>query len=152
MFGVVITSRPTNQVAETIEHIDGLPTRRAADDFAYKWCQEAPSNRTAFVYEMEKPAPKEPPLFTYSTGPAGATLNLTPQQLLDKVDTLCTKLDTLKRFICDDPTITSLLVEEVTLAHHLAHELWDALPDVESDDGAVGEAIKKAYGDETKNG
>ena len=152
MYGVVITSRPNLQVAETIEHVDGLPTRRAADDFAHKWCKEAPNNRTAFVYEMEQPAQKEPPLFTYSTGPAGATLNLTPQQLLDKVDTLCTKLDTLKRFICDDPTITSLLVEEVTLAHHLAHELWDALPDVESDDGAVGEAIKKAYGDETENG
>lgn len=152
MYGVVITSRPTNKIAETIEHIDGLPTRRAADDFAYKWCQEAPSNRTAFVYEMEKPAQQEPSLSTCSTGLAGATLNLTPQQLLDKVDTLCTKLDTLKMFICDDPTITSLLVEEVTLAHHLAHELWDALPDVESDDGAIGEAIKKAYGDETENG
>jgi len=152
MYGVVITSRPNLQVAETIEHVDGLPTRRAADDFAHKWCKEAPNNRTAFVYEMEQPAQKEPPLFTYSTGPAGATISLTQEQLLDKVDMLCTKLNNLKMFICDDATSTSVLVEEVTLAHHLAHELWDALPDEESNDGAVGEVIKRAYGGETKNG
>lgn len=133
MYGVVITSRPTNQVAETIEHIDGLPTRRDADNFAHKWCQEAHNSRTALVYEMEKPAPKEPPLFSYSTGPAGATLNLTQEQLADKVYILCSKLDALKLAICDDATSTPMVVEYATIAHHIAHELWDALPNDEQD-------------------
>lgn len=136
MYGVVITSRPTNQVAETIEHIDGLPTRRAADDFAYKWCQEAPSNRTAFVYEMEKPAQKEPPLFTYSTGPAGATINLSQEQLNTKLKQLCYHLDYLKDSLCADATATGQQVENATIAHYLVHELEDALPAAQEDTNA----------------
>lgn len=136
MYGVVITSRPTNQVAETIEHIDGLPTRRAADDFAYKWCQEAPSNRTAFVYEMEKPAPKEPPLFSYSTGPAGATINLSQEQLNTKLKQLCYHLDYLKESLCADAMATGQQVENATIAHYLVHELEDALPAAQEDPNA----------------
>lgn len=156
MYGILFTMHSSMQATATIHHIEGIPTEALARKIADTWVEQVrdkyKAHRYTLVYEMEQPKQAEPPLFTYSTGPAGATLNLTPQQLLDKVDTLCTKLDTLKRFICDDPTSTSLLVEEVTLAHHLAHELWDALPDAESDDGAVGKAIKKAYGDETKDG
>ena len=136
MYGVVITSRPTNQVAETIEHIDGLPTRRAADDFAYKWCQEAPSNRTAFVYEMEKPAPKEPPLFSYYTGPAGATINLSQEQLNTKLKQLCYHLDYLKESLCADAMATGQQVENATIAHYLVHELEDALPAAQEDPNA----------------
>ena len=136
MYGVVITSRPTNQVAETIEHIDGLPTRRAADDFAYKWCQEAPSNRTAFVYEMEKPAPKEPPLFSYSTGPAGATINLSQEQFSTKLKQLCYHLDYLKDSLCADATATGQQVENATIAHYIVHELEDALPEAQEDPNA----------------
>lgn len=136
MYGVVITSRPTNQVAETIEHIDGLPTRRAADDFAYKWCQEAPSNRTALVYEMEKPAPKEPPLFSYSTGPAGATINLSQEQLNTKLKQLCYHLDYLKESLCADAMATGQQVENATIAHYLVHELEDALPAAQEDPNA----------------
>lgn len=136
MYGVVITSRPTSQVAETIEHIDGLPTRRAADDFAYKWCQEAPSNRTAFVYEMEKPAPKEPPLFSYSTGPAGATINLSQEQLNTKLKQLCYHLDYLKESLCADAMATGQQVENATIAHYLVHELEDALPAAQEDPNA----------------
>lgn len=136
MYGVVITSRPTNQVAETIEHIDGLPTRRAADDFAYKWCQEAPSNRTAFVYEMEKPAPKESPLFSYSTGPAGATINLSQEQLNTKLKQLCYHLDYLKESLCADAMATGQQVENATIAHYLVHELEDALPAAQEDPNA----------------
>lgn len=136
MYGVVITSRPTNQVAETIEHIDGLPTRRAADDFAYKWCQEAPSNRTAFVYEMEKPAPKEPPLFSYSTGPAGATINLSQEQLNTKLKQLCYHLDDLKDSLCVNDTTTGQQVENATIAHYIVHELEDALPAAQEDPNA----------------
>lgn len=155
MYGILFTMHSSMEATAIIHHIEGIPTEALAKKIADDWVKQIDkykAHRHTLVYEMEQPKQAEPPLFTYSTGPAGATLNLTPQQLLDKVDTLCTKLDTLKRFICDDPTVTSLLVEEVTLAHHLAHELWDALPDAESDDGAIGEAIKKAYGDETKNG
>lgn len=136
MYGVVITSRPNNQVAETIEHIDGLPTRRAADDFAHKWCQEAPNNRTAFVYEMEKPAQKEPPLFTYSTGPAGATINLSQEQLNTKLKQLCYHLDYLKDSLCADATATGQQVENATIAHYLVHELEDALPAAQEDPNA----------------
>ena len=136
MYGVVITSRPTNQVAETIEHIDGLPTKRDADDFAYKWCQEAPSNRTAFVYEMEKPAPKEPPLFSYSTGPAGATINLSQEQLNTKLKQLCYHLDYLKESLCADAMATGQQVENATIAHYLVHELEDALPAAQEDPNA----------------
>ena len=136
MYGVVITSRPTNQVAETIEHIDGLPTRRAADDFAYKWCQEAPSNRTAFVYEMEKPAPKEPLLFSYSTGPAGATINLSQEQFSTKLKQLCYHLDYLKDSLCADATATGQQVENATIAHYIVHELEDALPEAQEDPNA----------------
>lgn len=136
MYGVVITSRPTNQVAETIEHIDGLPTRRDADNFAYKWCQEAPSNRTAFVYEMEKPAPKEPPLFSYSTGPAGATINLSQEQFSTKLKQLCYHLDYLKDSLCADATATGQQVENATIAHYIVHELEDALPAAQEDPNA----------------
>lgn len=136
MYGVVITSRPNNQVAETIEHIDGLPTRRAADDFAHKWCQEAPNNRTAFVYEMEKPAQKEPPLFTYSTGPAGATINLSQEQLNTKLKQLCYHLDYLKESLCADAMATGQQVENATIAHYLVHELEDALPAAQEDPNA----------------
>lgn len=136
MYGVVITSRPTNQVDETIEHIDGLPTRRAADDFAYKWCREAPSNRTAFVYEMEKPSPKEPPLFSYSTGPAGATINLSQEQFSTKLKQLCYHLDYLKDSLCADATATGQQVENATIAHYIVHELEDALPEAQEDPNA----------------
>ena len=136
MYGVVITSRPNNQVAETIEHIDGLPTRRAADNFAHKWCQEAPNNRTALVYEMEKPAPKEPPLFTYSTGPAGATINLSQEQLNTKLKQLCYHLDYLKESLCADAMATGQQVENATIAHYLVHELEDALPAAQEDPNA----------------
>lgn len=136
MYGVVITSRPNNQVAETIEHIDGLPTRRDADNFAHKWCQEAPNNRTALVYEMEKPAPKEPPLFTYSTGPAGATINLSQEQLNTKLKQLCYHLDYLKESLCADAMATGQQVENATIAHYLVHELEDALPTSQEDPNA----------------
>lgn len=133
MYGVVITSRPNNQVAETIEHIDGLPTRRAADDFAYKWCQEAPNNRTAFVYEMEQPAQKEPPLFTHS---AGATINLSQEQLNTKLKQLCYHLDYLKESLRADAMAMGPQVENATIAHYLAHELEDALPAAQEDTNA----------------
>ena len=136
MYGVVITSRPNNQVAETIEHIDGLPTRRDADNFAHKWCQEAPNNRTALVYEMEKPAPKEPPLFTYSTGPAGATINLLQEQFSTKLKQLCYHLDYLKDSLCADATATGQQVENATIAHYIVHELEDALPVAQEDPNA----------------
>lgn len=136
MYGVVITSRPNNQVAETIEHIDGLPTRRDADNFAHKWCQEASNNRTALVYEMEKPAPKEPPLFTYSTGPAGATINLSQEQLNTKLKQLCYHLDYLKESLCADAMATGQQVENATIAHYLVHELEDALPTSQEDPNA----------------
>lgn len=136
MYGVVITSRPNNQVAETIEHIDGLPTRRDADNFAHKWCQEAPNNRTALVYEMEKPAPKEPSLFTYSTGPAGATINLSQEQLNTKLKQLCYHLDYLKESLCADAMATGQQVENATIAHYLVHELEDALPTSQEDPNA----------------
>lgn len=136
MYGVVITSRPNNQVAETIEHIDGLPTRRDADNFAHKWCQEAPNNRTALVYEMEKPAPKEPPLFTYSTGPAGATINLSQEQFNTKLKQLCYHLDYLKDSLCADATATGQQVENATIAHYIVHELEDALPTAQEDPNA----------------
>lgn len=136
MYGVVITSRPNNQVAETIEHIDGLPTRRDADNFAHKWCQEAPNNRTALVYEMEKPAPKEPPLFTYSTGPAGATINLSQEQLNTKLKQLCYHLDYLKESLCADAMATGQQVENATIAHYLVHELEAALPAAQEDPNA----------------
>lgn len=136
MYGVVITSRPNNQVAETIEHIDGLPTRRDADNFAHKWCQEAPNNRTALVYEMEKPAPKEPPLFTYSTGPAGATINLSQEQFSTKLKQLCYHLDYLKDSLCADATATGQQVENATIAHYIVHELEDALPAAQEDPNA----------------
>ena len=136
MYGVVITSRPNNQVAETIEHIDGLPTRRDADNFAHKWCQDAPNNRTALVYEMEKPAPKEPPLFTYSTGPAGATINLSQEQLNTKLKQLCYHLDYLKESLCADAMATGQQVENATIAHYLVHELEDALPAAQEDPNA----------------
>lgn len=136
MYGVVITSRPNNQVAETIEHIDGLLTRRDADNFAHKWCQEAPNNRTALVYEMEKPAPKEPPLFTYSTGPAGATINLSQEQLNTKLKQLCYHLDYLKESLCADAMATGQQVENATIAHYLVHELEDALPAAQEDPNA----------------
>lgn len=136
MYGVVITSRPNNQVAETIEHIDGLPTRRDADNFAHKWCQEAPNNRTALVYEMEKPAPEEPPLFTYSTGPAGATINLSQEQLNTKLKQLCYHLDYLKESLCADAMATGQQVENATIAHYLVHELEDALPTSQEDPNA----------------
>ena len=136
MYGVVITSRPNNQVAETIEHIDGLPTRRDADNFAHKWCQDAPNNRTALVYEMEKPAPKEPPLFSYSTGPAGATINLSQEQLNTKLKQLCYHLDYLKESLCADAMATGQQVENATIAHYLVHELEDALPAAQEDPNA----------------
>ena len=153
MYGILFTMH-TGHVA-SMEHIDGIPTKELAESIKKEWFAKIEKYKdyaTALVYEMEKPKQEEQPLFTYSTGPAGATISLTQEQLLDKVDMLCTKLNNLKMFICDDATSTSVLVEEVTLAHHLAHELWDALPNEDPDDGAVGEVIKRAYGGETKNG
>ena len=54
MFGVIITSRPTCQVAETIDHVDGIPSRNEAKRLADEWCKSAPNNREAFIYEMTK--------------------------------------------------------------------------------------------------
>lgn len=140
MYGILFTMHSSMNATATIHHIEGIPTEALAHKIADTWVEQVrdkyKAHRHTLVYEMEQPKQAEPPLFTYSTGPAGATLNLTPQQLLDKVDTLCTELDTLKKFVCDDPIATSLLVEKVTLAHHLAHELWDALPAAEEDTNA----------------
>ena len=52
MYGVILTSRPTCQVAETIDHVDCIPTRSEAQRVADEWCKEC--NRTAIVYEMIK--------------------------------------------------------------------------------------------------
>lgn len=52
MYGVILTSRPTMQVAETIDHVDCIPTRSEAQRVADEWRKE--SNRTAIVYEMIK--------------------------------------------------------------------------------------------------
>ena len=54
MYGVIITSRPTCQVAETIDHVDCIPTREEANRLAHEWCESAPNNREAFIYEMTK--------------------------------------------------------------------------------------------------
>lgn len=140
MYGILFTMHSSMNATATIHHIEGIPTEALANKIADTWVEQVrdkyKAHRHTLVYEMEQPKQAEPPLFTYSTGPAGATLNLTPQQLVDKVDRLCTELNTLKRFICDDPIATSLLVEKVTLAHHLAHELWDALPTAQEDPNA----------------
>ena len=140
MYGILFTMHSSMSATATIHHIEGIPTEALAKKIADTWVEQVrdkyKAHRHTLVYEMEQPKQAEPPLFTYSTGPAGATLNLTPQQLVDKVDTLCTELNTLKRFICDDPIATSVLVEKVTLAHHLAHELWDALSTAQEDTNA----------------
>lgn len=52
MYGVILTSRPTMQVAETIDHVDCIPTRSEAQRIANEWCRDG--NRTAIVYEMIK--------------------------------------------------------------------------------------------------
>ena len=52
MFGVILTSKPTLQVAETIDHVDCIPTRKEAQRIADEWCKN--SSRTAIVYEMIK--------------------------------------------------------------------------------------------------
>ena len=52
MYGVILTSRPTCQVAETIDHVDCIPTRKEAQRVADEWRKEC--NRTAIVYEMIK--------------------------------------------------------------------------------------------------
>lgn len=52
MYGVILTSRPTMQVAETIDHVDCIPTRSEAQRIKDEWCREG--NRTAIVYEMTK--------------------------------------------------------------------------------------------------
>lgn len=54
MYGVIITSRPTCQVAETIDHVDCIPTHDEAKRLADEWCRSAPNNREAFIYKMEK--------------------------------------------------------------------------------------------------
>lgn len=40
------------QVAETIDHVDSIPTRKEAQRIADEWCKKG--NRTAIVYEMIK--------------------------------------------------------------------------------------------------
>ena len=52
MYGVILTSRPTMRVAETIDHVDCIHTRKEAQRIAYEWCKE--SNITAIIYEMSK--------------------------------------------------------------------------------------------------
>ena len=42
------------QVAESIDHVERIPSLKAAKRLADDWCKEAPNNRTALVYEMEK--------------------------------------------------------------------------------------------------
>ena len=54
MYGVILTSRPTCQVAETIDHVDCIPTRKEAQRVADAWCRSAPNNREAIIYEMIK--------------------------------------------------------------------------------------------------
>lgn len=54
MYGVIITSRPTCQVAETIDHVDCIPTYNEVKKLADEWCRSAPNNREAFIYKMEK--------------------------------------------------------------------------------------------------
>lgn len=51
MYGVIITSRPTCNVAETIDHVDCIPTRSEAQRIADVWRSKG-DNRTAIVYEM----------------------------------------------------------------------------------------------------
>lgn len=52
MYGVILTSIPTCKVAETIDHVDCIPTRTEAQRIATEWCRTG--NRTAIVYEMNK--------------------------------------------------------------------------------------------------
>ena len=147
MYGILFTMH-TGHVA-SMEHIDSIPSKEIAESIKKEWFTKNDKYKdyaSAVIYDMEKSEPaKEQPLFCYSTSPARAIINLTQEQLADKVDILCSKLDTLQMAICDDATSTPRLVEFATIVRHIAHELWDALPDDEQDNENFCDILKKTY-------
>lgn len=139
MYGILFTMNSTINATSAIHHIDGIPTEALAKKIADDWVKQLSKYKAdvhTLVYEMEKPAQTEPPLFTYSTGPAGATINLSQEQLGTKLKQLCYHLDYLKESLCNDATALAQQVENATIAHYIIHELEDALPETQEDPNA----------------
>ena len=130
MYGILFTMH-TGHVA-SMEHIEGIPSKEIAESIKKEWFTKNDKYKdyaSAVIYEMEKSEPaKEQPLFCYSTGPAGATINLLQEQFNTKLKQLCYHLDYLKDSLCADATATGQQVENATIAHYIVHELEDALP------------------------
>lgn len=140
MYGILFTMHSSMEATATIHHIEGIPTEALAKKIADTWVEQVrdkyKAHRHTLVYEMEQPKQAEPPLFTYSTGPAGATINLSQEQLNTKLEQLCYHLDYLKESLCADAMATGQQVENATIAHYLVHELEDALPAAQEDPNA----------------
>lgn len=99
MYGILFTMNSTINATSAIHHIDGIPTEALAKKIADDWVKKLSKYQAevhTLVYEMEKPQQTEPPLFTYSMGPAGATINLSQEQFSTKLKQLCYHLDYLK--------------------------------------------------------
>lgn len=139
MYGILFTMNSTINATSAIHHIDGIPTEALAKKIADDWVKKLSKYQAdvhTLVYEMEKPKQTEPPLFTYSMGPAGATINLSQEQFSTKLKQLCYHLDYLKDSLCADATATGQQVENATIAHYIVHELEDALPVAQEDPNA----------------
>lgn len=139
MYGILFTMNSTINATSAIHHIDGIPTEALAKKIADDWVKKLSKYQAevhTLVYEMEKPKQTEPPLFTYSMGPAGATINLLQEQFSTKLKQLCYHLDYLKDSLCADSTATGQQVENATIAHYIVHELEDALPVAQEDPNA----------------
>lgn len=139
MYGILFTMNSTINATSAIHHIDGIPTEALAKKIADDWVKKLSKYQAevhTLVYEMEKPKQTEPPLFTYSMGPAGATINLSQEQFSIKLKQLCYHLDYLKDSLCADATATGQQVENATIAHYIVHELEDALPVAQEDPNA----------------
>ena len=136
MYGILFTMH-TGHVA-SMEHIEGIPSKEIAESVKKEWFSKNDKYKeyaSAVIYEMEKSEPaKEQPLFCYSTGPSGAVLNLTQEQLDNKLTILCSHLRSLKSLITNDATSPPYQIELASVTYQLAIELSEALPNEEPED------------------
>ena len=136
MYGILFTMHSHIDATATIHHIDGIPTEALATNIANNWSKQVDDYKSYYhtlVYEMEKPTPKKPPLFTYSTGPVGATINLSQEQFSTKLKQLCYHLDYLKESLCAYAKATGKQVDTAIIAQRIVHELENALPVAQED-------------------
>lgn len=129
MWGILFTiSDAYGNAPAAMDHIDGLPSREAAEKIALQW-KGSCNAREVYIYEMDIQPSTEQSAYTVSKPAYDAQMDMRPKDLFNKLWDLRSAARLCKNCICDDPMQTATVIENITIADRLANELFDAFPE-----------------------